>query len=211
MDSDLEALWSKLNLTEEEEEGIQVPKDEFYDGFPWLPSCLLGRLLTRKGFNKEAFKNTMEKIWRSTPLKDIKEVDDNLFMFQFRSSEDREIVLNGGPWNFEDRLVLLKELEKRDRPGKDLLTKATFWVQVYDLPFVSMTEKVGYHLGNRIGQVHQVRTDGEGIGLGNCLLIRAVLDVKKPLKRKLKILIEGENEIWVRLKYGFLPFATVAD
>lgn len=204
MDADLEALWSKLNLTEEEEEGILVSQDEFYDGFQWIPNCLIGYLLTRKKFNKEAFKSTKERIWRSTPLKAVKEVGNNLFMFQFRY-QDRQIVLNGGPWNFEDQLVLLKELEKRDRPGKDLITQAAFWVQVYNLPFVSMTEKVGYRLGKRLGQVQEIRTDEEGIGLGSCLLIRAVLDTRKPLKRRLKISVEEENDIWVDLKYERLP------
>lgn len=49
---DLEALWQKLQLTEEEEEeGVVVPKEVYFEGSSWLPNCLLGCLLTKKGFN----------------------------------------------------------------------------------------------------------------------------------------------------------------
>lgn len=204
IDEDLEALWRKLQLTEEEEEGVIMPKEIFYESPIWSPNCLLGSLLTKKGFNREAFKSTMEKVWRETPLKRITEVGENLFLFQFRSADDCQIVINGGPWNFDDRLVLLKPLEKGDKPGRDILFMAEFWLQIYNLPFMSMSDAVGKFIGAKLGQVKEVRTDEEGIGLGSCLLVRVDLDTRKALKRRLKITIDEES-LMVDFKYERLP------
>lgn len=94
------------------------------------------------------------------PLKQLQEVGENLFIFQFRYEEEREMVVSGGPWHFDDHLVVVKKPDKSDRPGRNPLTKALFWVQIYGLPFLSMTENVGKLIGVKIGRVLEVRTDG---------------------------------------------------
>lgn len=190
MEEDLESMWKKLSLTEEEEEGVVVPKEVFFEGTSWLPNCLLVSLLTKKGFNNEAFMATMEKIWRATPPINIQEVGENLFMFQFRNNAQREIVISGGPWNFDDRLVLLKPLERGDKPSRNLLNKAIFWIQIHGLPFMSMSEKVGTLLGKKLGRVIEVKVDDDGFGLGSSLRVRAELISES--------LLNGGSNFWWR-------------
>lgn len=200
-EEELASLWGKFQLTEEESEDCIVPQEMLAEEHSWRPNCLLGCLLTRKGFHKEAFKSTMENIWKHSPLKKIYEVGDNLFLFQFLSADDREMVLKGGPWNFDEKLVLLKALELEDKPGKGLLTKAIFGIRVYGLPFVAMSEKMGKFIGDKMGRFVEMRTDEEGMGIGNFLAIRVEIDVEKPLRRGMKIGTGGGEKLVVEFKY----------
>lgn len=68
-----------------------------------------------------------------------------------------------------------------------------------------MTENMGNLIGESFGQVVEVRTDEEGVGLGPCLVLQVHLDIRKPLKRKLKIKVDTEEDEWVYFKYERLP------
>lgn len=70
---------------------------------------------------------------------------------------------------------------------------------------MSMSEKVGALLGNKLGRVIEVKTDDDGFGLGSSLRVRVEIDIRKPLKQRLKLLVEGETDSWVDLKYDRLP------
>lgn len=185
-EEELNSLWRRFQLTEEEEE-VSIPAEVLSEEHSWRPHCLLGSLLTRKGFNKDAFKSTMEKIWKATPIRKTTEVGENLFLFQFNSEEEREVVLKGEPWNFDDRLILVKALELEDKPCKDLILKAIFGILVFGLLFVAMSEKMRKVIGDKIGRFIEMRTYEEVIGMGNYLAIRVEIDVRKPLRRGMKL------------------------
>ena len=77
---------------------------------------LIGRILMEKLLNFDAFKRTILHVWC---LKDgvvIRSMGSNLFMFQFFHWQDMENVLNGRPWSFEQRLLVLQEIEGDAQP-----------------------------------------------------------------------------------------------
>lgn len=78
MNSELIDLWNNLSLTEEEESGVQISSDEFYKPQAWIPNFLIGKLLTKKLFNRLAFKNTMMSAWKVMNIVRIKELGENL-------------------------------------------------------------------------------------------------------------------------------------
>ena len=47
----------------------------------------------------------------------IRSMGSNLFMFQFFHWRDREKVLNGRPWSFEQRLLFLQEIDGDAQPS----------------------------------------------------------------------------------------------
>lgn len=75
-----------------------------------------------------------------------------MYVFQFYHYLDLQRLFSGGPWSFNNHLLLLG----RVNPGEVLsaipLYHAAFWVQVHDLPARFMTQIVGEHLGNYIGE-----------------------------------------------------------
>ncbi|VVA28465.1 PREDICTED: DUF4283 domain-containing [Prunus dulcis] len=72
---------------------------------------LIGKLLTHKAFNPEAFMLTMTALWRPKVRVQIGRLEENLFMFSFLTKEDRLRILGGGPWTFNHFLVVLAEAD----------------------------------------------------------------------------------------------------
>lgn len=205
MDSDLAEIWNKLSLTEEEEIGIKVAPQEFYKLQAWIPNCLVGKLLTKKPFNRLALKNTMERAWKEMGLAKIEELGDNLFLFQFRQSVDREVAIRCGPWNFDNKLILLKHLQMNEAPSEMEFKNVPIWIQIHDLPIHAMTQEMGKLIGSKIGEVIEVKADLDGIGIGNYLKVRVNLQIEKPLLRRIKLDVGEQESRWVYLKYERLP------
>lgn len=62
--------------------------------------CLVGKIMTERKINHEAFKLTMLKVWKVGAVMCIVEVEGNLFLLEFGSYVDRMRVWDGQPWIF---------------------------------------------------------------------------------------------------------------
>ncbi|BFG26237.1 hypothetical protein CerSpe_125110 [Prunus speciosa] len=90
-----------LSLTNEEKDGLQIEPDDMTTMNERLHLCLVGMVLTDQGFNREAFKQTMLMAWDMMREVGVKDLQDNLFLFTFTTMLDKEMVIRGGPWNFD--------------------------------------------------------------------------------------------------------------
>ena len=98
----------KMKLTSEEEE-IMAISDE--GRLKALESCylsLIGKFLTCKPFNKMAAKNTIRRAWGVDDTMQILEVGPNLFQFKFQSEFEINRIFKGGPWSFDNQLLMLQ-------------------------------------------------------------------------------------------------------
>ena len=73
-------------------------------------------------------------IWKLSKGLIIRELDSNLFAFQFFAAADRDYVLNEGPWAFDGSLLLLKQMTGLEVPSEVVFSIARFWVKAYDVP-----------------------------------------------------------------------------
>ncbi|KAJ8433978.1 hypothetical protein Cgig2_024683 [Carnegiea gigantea] len=96
----------QLNLTEEEEEIIDVPDVDSEERFEQIALCL--------GV-------------------DIQDLDSILFAFQFFSSIDKDFVVNG-PRCFDGKILLLIEVTGLEQPSEIQFLMTRFWVKAYDIP-----------------------------------------------------------------------------
>jgi hypothetical protein len=81
----------------------------------------------------------------------IKEAKAGLFLFSFAHPLDMEAVLQGGPWTFDNNMLLLDRVQLGMQIESIPLFHAAFWVQIHNLPAGLMKETVGVKLGNYIG------------------------------------------------------------
>ena len=99
---------------------------------------LVGKLLIEKPINLNALKRTINIIWNLKESVIIKPVDSNVFIFQLLHWKDKERVMEGRPWCFEQRLLLLQEISNDTVPSKVTLNFSLFWVRLYNLSFGSV-------------------------------------------------------------------------
>ncbi|KAJ8428090.1 hypothetical protein Cgig2_024802 [Carnegiea gigantea] len=65
-----------------------------------------------------AMKAVLHNIWQLEKVVVIRDLDDNLFSFQFFASADKEFALNEGPWAFDGKILLLKEITGMEVPSE---------------------------------------------------------------------------------------------
>jgi hypothetical protein len=74
--------------------------------------------LTTKTFNSEAMKKHLEEPVESFKQMSERDLEDNLFQFEFKDVVDKEIVLANSPWSFDKKLVVLKEFRGDSQPSQ---------------------------------------------------------------------------------------------
>ena len=113
--------------------------------------AIAGRFLTEKSLNFVSMKNVLALVWRPVCGMCMKELQKNLYLFQFFHQRDVDRVLKKGSWSFEQNHFLCMRLKDGEQPTKIPLFMVDFWVQVHDLPCGFMSEKVAIQVGNYIG------------------------------------------------------------
>ncbi|KAL2932687.1 hypothetical protein RDABS01_015806 [Bienertia sinuspersici] len=130
---------------------------------------MIGKIFTAKPFNFEAMKRTLRSIWR------LKEG------FAFSSLGDKEFVINGMPWFFDNQLLLLREVR-----GDEQLPERN----------ANFARCIGEKMGGFV-----VVDESDPIGLDNFLRIKVMIVVGKPLRRGMKIAMSTNYSKCVDIKY----------
>lgn len=175
-------------------------------GVQLMSSSLVGKILTNKQVNGEVFKSVITKIWRLRKELDIEVISRNTFAFHFSCSEDKVRVLKGGPWSFDDALMVLVEPGGKGDIKSMLFNKTDFWVQILNVPLICMTVETGKFLGSIIGTVKEIDGGDSGVCMGKFLRVRVEVEIDKPLRRCLRIDVLGDGEETVMpIQYERLP------
>ena len=83
MEEDLEDMWKKLNLTEDEKEDIIGLEEQQKDHRRVEDNWTVGKLLTNRSFNGEALMRTLKLVWKLAQAVDINQLEENMFLFKF--------------------------------------------------------------------------------------------------------------------------------
>lgn len=197
-------------LEEEEEGGIVVTTGDHLEshkedyGFD-ANLCVVGRFLTEGRVDFQALQQTLAAIWKPGRGVYIKELETNLYLFQFYHEVDVKRIMEGCPWSFNRRALIMKRLAVGDNPRNVMLNKMEIWVQVYDLKVGFMSESILQSVGNSIGSfVSSCSSNFNGVWR-DYFRIRVALDVNVPLKRKMKIKQSNNEWFWITFKYENVP------
>ncbi|KAL2938973.1 hypothetical protein RDABS01_022422 [Bienertia sinuspersici] len=203
MASGLEEKWKAMSLTEEEEDALICDDDPEELSEQLVAHSLVGKLLTDSPFNPEALTNTMRNLWKPSKGLVVREIENNIFVFQFFSKGDREKVMDQGPWSFDGKLLLLKDVKRGEQPAEMSFNMARFWVKVYQVPVDRRKKSMAMAIANRIGTFVEFDSS-DSFGYRKFMRFRVDLDISKPLMRGMKILVGGTQK-WVDFKYEKLP------
>lgn len=110
---------------------------------------MIGKFLTCKSFNKLASKNTIRRAWGVEDALEISEVGPNLFQFKFQSEFEMDRILKGGPWSFDNQLLMLQQWKKGMTVGNIRMVTASLWVQIWGAPFDMISPQVAKKVGSR--------------------------------------------------------------
>ncbi|KAK9998522.1 hypothetical protein SO802_018125 [Lithocarpus litseifolius] len=117
-----------MKLTVEEEEVIAISDKGRLEEMESCSLSLVGKFLTFKAFNKRAAWSTLRKAWGVHTGLQIIEFGSNLFQFKFQSEFEMYKVLRGGPWTFDNQLLMLKKWHNGMTASNVKLEHASLWV-----------------------------------------------------------------------------------
>ncbi|XP_052292008.1 uncharacterized protein At4g02000-like [Citrus sinensis] len=196
--------YAALSIEEEDVGGLIITGEDVEDGKDGridFRYCLVGRFLTDKVINFPAMKNTMAALWRPGKGICIKDLSPTLFLFQFFHEIDIRRVLESGSWTFDQHILLVKRLGELEQPHAVPLYYTSFWIQIYNLPISFLSEKVLRNIGDYIGEF-QASDENNLMGVWrNYMRIRVSIDVRKPLKRRMRLKKSGGEWVWIDFKY----------
>ncbi|TXG69574.1 hypothetical protein EZV62_004509 [Acer yangbiense] len=171
-----------------------------------LDLCLVGKILSRKHVNREAFWMVMPLIWQTAQGFDIEVVQDNTFLFYFRNKEDFFRIFSGGPWSFDGCLMVLEKLDGVGKIVDMSFNRVSFWIQIHNAPLLCMTKEMGEFIGQLIGEVVDIDVGSTGECFGKYMRIRVVIDVSMPLKRFLRVELDDMGtESMLLIRYEKIP------
>lgn len=197
--SSLEELYANLAIEDEEEVGVVIGVEEIQkkkDTF-----VLVGRFMTDKNINFQAMRNLLASIWRPKEGMEVHDIGGYRFSFIFYHIMDLRKVIEGGPWSFEQNMLVYKQVQESEDPSIVQLNEIDVWVQVHDIPNGFISENILKSVGNFVGKY--VKSDPANVeGTWKAYVrIRVTLDIQKPLKRRMKIKREGGTWSWINFKY----------
>ncbi|TXG68377.1 hypothetical protein EZV62_003312 [Acer yangbiense] len=203
--SEISRLCENLTIVDEDCAVLELSEDTTLDGVEDVDRCLVGKVLTGKKVNREAFKGLIEQIWNPYGQVEVEMVRDNIFMFYFHNQEDRNRIWHRGPWHFGNSLIAL---EKPDGPGNIPMlgfNKADFWIQIHDIPILCMNKRTAKWMAKQICVVVEIPSESRECW-GKYMRVKVCIDISKPLKRWLRLKLSRSDEITtVNLKYERLP------
>ncbi|KAK9174640.1 hypothetical protein WN944_029677 [Citrus x changshan-huyou] len=110
------ALSAGLNLlhivnSRDEENITTLNQVVIKSGEQVLATSLVGKVLSAKAINREGFRSAIQKMWNTIKGVTVESLGGNRFIFHFHSNIDKKRVLRGGPWHFNNSLIVLEETQ----------------------------------------------------------------------------------------------------
>ncbi|KAL2902576.1 hypothetical protein RDABS01_027658 [Bienertia sinuspersici] len=134
----------------------------------------------------------------------IRVIDVNRFVFQFFHWRDKEKVMEGRPWCFDQQLLILESITDNEKTSQVALNHSPFWIRVYNLPFNCRSNVALQTLTGGMGSIMEIEPDE--FELDKFRRIRILLDVRKPLRRSQRIKNKDGSVVTIDFKYERLPF-----
>lgn len=148
---------NNISLEGGEDRGLTLDLAESQDGEQQengfdAKLCVIARFLSEGHVYFPAMQQTMAALWKPGMDVYMKELEIDLFLFQFYHEVDVKRVIEGCPWSFNRRALIMSRLKEGEIPQSVGLNTMNLWVQVYDLKIGFMTERILIEVGNYVGK-----------------------------------------------------------
>ncbi|PPR86420.1 hypothetical protein GOBAR_AA34272 [Gossypium barbadense] len=120
--------------------------------------CLVGCFLTATTINFQSMSLVMANLWHPIGGVSITDIGDKRIIFRFYCEVDRDKVIKGSPWTFNNHLLLISMLNEGEDPLEVSLNNASFWVQIYNLLSGLFSENTARQFGDFIGSYMEYDT-----------------------------------------------------
>nr|POE98551.1 hypothetical protein CFP56_46459 [Quercus suber] len=192
----LEEMWARFSFSEEEDRGAEVRGQKEF-----IVHRLAGKFLTKMVINVDAVARTFKPLWKPGGELKIRDIGDNILLFEFEDCLDLERVLEFEPWSYDKSLVVFQRALDAESALSLDYTRSSFWIQIHNVPDYLLSQETGESVGKTLGKVLQVADpEDDGAG-GEFLRVRINLDISRPLPLCCKLWAGQKLVGWVGIKF----------
>lgn len=97
-----------FTLSNDETQGVELQEEDIKLRAEEGARSLIGRIFGDKKANFLGLKNAFMKLWQHKGLDKVIALEQNAVQFIFGKASNREAVLQGRPWFFENQILILQ-------------------------------------------------------------------------------------------------------
>ena len=101
MAEELEMLWQKLKVTEEEEVSVNLGEECTRAANERGKNCLVMKVLSRRSIMLEAIRKNIRMLWKPNKSLQLSVIGEELFLAEFKDERDKRRVMDMRPWHYE--------------------------------------------------------------------------------------------------------------
>lgn len=207
---DIDSMVEKVAEVSLEDESIEIDiipgesTNETWD----LRWALVGRFVGERFIRLHEMSQIMASNWRPGMGVSILEISPQRFLFQFAHEADIRRIVEGGPWAYENHLLVYERVADGVNPVDVSLEKAAFWIQLHYMPLGYISDNVVKRIGSKLGDIMEIDPNNFTGVSKEYLRLRVMLDITKPLKDHVVLKIRNGGAVQhhkVILKFERLP------
>ena len=188
---------------------LKMPKELTIAGQDEWRATLVGRFLGKK-LPYSLVTNVTARIWGKEGLIDTLATDSGYFFFSFSCEENRDAVLEGGPWFIAGQPLLLRPWKPHFSFSNEEIHTIPIWVNFYGVPLEYWNPKGISFISSFIGK--PIRVDRTTASRRRITYARVCIEVNTDFEFFNEFHIESEDEITgetlrtkISLEYQWIP------
>lgn len=136
--------------------------------------------------------------WRFVQDLKVEDAGANRFLFTFQSIEEKNRVLNQGPWNFKESYMILKEWDPDKTLDELELVSVVYWVHIHGLPLELFDDDNARIIGCMLGEILEMDRIADHVSF---IQLKIRFLATTPLQPGFHYYGDDGESIWIGLKY----------
>ncbi|CAA0831274.1 Unknown protein, partial [Striga hermonthica] len=200
MAEDLGDQFQALKLSLKESKDVELDTTDVKLSDEECRRSVLGKIIGDRKASIFGIKRMMSVVWQTSMAFEVKEVEANIFQFIFGCKEDKEKVLAGVNWVFENQYLVLQDWREGLSFQDPSFNEISLWVQVHKLPLNWLSIEVGQKIGRLFKRIKNVVVVKSGGAQGSYLRMLVSHDISEPILRCAHIKL-GDQRLGVTFLY----------
>jgi hypothetical protein len=161
---------------------------------PWRDALVVKLLGKNLGYN--TMKTKLENVWKLTGSSELMDVGHAYYMVKFDGEEDKNKVINGGPWMIYDHYLAVCQWSPSFNAATAKIDKTMVWIRIPSLNLVYYDESVLWALASMVGTPVKVDLHTLRVARGRFARICVEVDLTRPVVGRV-----GINGEWYQVQY----------
>lgn len=183
MESDVLERLKSFSLSIKETNRVELNEEDVSVGMEEAGKSIIGKIYGEKRANLVGVQSTMMKLLAHRGLCKVVALAPNVFQFVFKEATEREGILQGHAWLFDNQLIVLHFWTECLCWTDACFNVSPVWIQVWYIPRHWFSIETGLKIGSMTGNVRDVLLVEVGEKEDRYLKVQVEIDITKPLLR----------------------------